>query len=635
MFCLSAQVLHHATGQTGIISAIEYRHPRTPVTEEKCKVGSLVLYKIRPAIVESVADKIEILFEDGKGKRVRDKDITLLHPGPVTDLKTLDVAEGNVEEAWELLQGEQASLAEAAELVYGEFTPASAWHTWLLLKDGLFFEGSVRHLRARKTEAVEAERTTRAEKAAEERQWSEFLQRVQQGKIEEKDFSRLGEVERVALGKTAKSRVLGALNIAETPESAHGFLLRCGYWPGHFNPWPLRQGAEIESPDLPVPALVEEVRRDLTHLQAWAIDDEGNTDPDDAISLEGDRIWVHVADVAALVRPDSHLDLAARARSANLYLPERMVQMLPPAITDQLGLGLQEESVALSFGFRLNEDAEVTDIEITPSRVRVTRISYEQAEERLQDAEFSALHAMTKSYQAGRLARNAAQINLPEVSVRVVGDEVVIKPLPRLESRQMVTDAMLMAGEATARFAAQQGIAIPYAVQPEPAEIRQPQSMSDAYAYRRLFKPSNAALSPGRHFGLGLDYYARATSPLRRYVDLVVHQQLRAVVTGNTPLDKEKVAESVAQAGTATGVIRRSERLSNMHWKLIYLKEQGDWQGEAVIMALEERKAVVMIPQLALESRIRRSDDMQLDQRIRLQVQEVDIPAQSVYFRKL
>lgn len=605
------------------------------MTEARIHAGSLVLYKIRPAIAESVADKIEIRFEDGKTKRVREKDISLLHPGPVRDLGALKADGGNVEEAWELLQGETASLEEVAELVYGEFTPATAWQTWLVLRDGLYFEGSVRNLRARKEKDVEAEREQRAHKEAEQKAWAAFLERVQQGSLEEQDFSRLGEVERVALGKTAKSRVLGALNIAETPESAHGFLLRCGYWPARFNPWPLRQGAAIESPGLAVPVLADEERKDLTHLQSWAIDDEGNTDPDDAISLDGDRIWVHVADVAALVRPDSHLDLAARDRSANLYLPEKMVQMLPPAVTDQLGLGLQEESVALSFGFRLNTESEVTDIEIVPSRVRVTRISYEQAEQRLQAPEFDALHELTKTYRAARLARNAAEINLPEVSVRVIGDEIVIKPLPRLASRQMVTDAMLMAGEAAARFAEQHDVVIPYAVQPEPSEIRQPQSMSEAYAYRRLFKPSNAALSAGRHFGLGLDYYARATSPLRRYADLLVHQQLRAFVTGNTPLDKDKVGEHMAAASAVTGVIRRSERLSNLHWKLIWLKEQGDWQGEAVIMALEERKAVVMIPQLALESRIRRSDDMQPDQRIRLQVQEVDIPTQSVYFRKL
>ncbi len=114
-----------------------------------------------------------------------------------------------------------------------------------------------------------------------------------------------------------------------------------------------------------------------------------------------------------------------------------------------------------------------------------------------------------------------------------------------------------------------------------------------------------------------------------------MHQQLRALLTGGKPLSREQMSERVAAAGAMSGVIRRAERLSNLHWKLIWLKRHPGWQGEAVVVALEERKAVVIIPQLALETRIRRSDDLQPDQVVTLQVQSVDIPAQTVHFRRL
>jgi len=79
------------------------------MTEARIKAGSLVLYKIRPALVESAADKIEIRFADGKSKRVRDKDVHLLHPGPVKSLGALDVeeepdAKANVEKAEAMLK---------------------------------------------------------------------------------------------------------------------------------------------------------------------------------------------------------------------------------------------------------------------------------------------------------------------------------------------------------------------------------------------------------------------------------------------------------------------------------------------------------------------------------------------------
>jgi exoribonuclease-2 len=328
------------------------------------------------------------------------------------------------------------------------------------------------------------------------------------------------------------------------------------------------------------------------------------------------------------------MDLAARERGANLYLPERIHPMLPDLVTELLGLGLQARSPALSFGFRFDGET-VVDIEIVPSWVVVQRTTYDEVDGRLQESPFAAISRITDAYRARRVARGAARIDLPEVSVRLVEGEVVIRRLPKLHSRDMVTDAMLMAGEAAARFAQQQAVAIPYALQPPPDEIRQPQNIVEMYAYRRLFKPSRASLTPDAHFGLGLPIYARATSPLRRYADLVVHQQLRSVVTGREPLSADEVLARTAGLDAAGALIRKAERLSNLHWKLVYLARNPAWQGEAVVVALEERKSVLIVPELALETRIRRSPDHGLGETLRLAVREVDLPGQAVYFRVL
>ena len=383
-----------------------------------------------------------------------------------------------------------------------------------------------------------------------------------------------------------------------------------------------------------MPSLPEEDRRDLTGLQAWAIDDEGNQDPDDAISLDGDKLWVHIADVAALVRPNGHLDLAARERGSNLYLPEAVHTMLPRQITEQLGLGLAEESPALSIGFRFDGE-NFHDIEVAISRVRVTRDTYNAVDQRMDQQPFAAIARLTDAFRARRIARNAARLDLPEASVKVVDGEVKIRPLPKLASRDMVTDAMLMAGEAVAIFAEQNSIPIPHAMQPEPEEIRQPQSLSEMYAYRRLFKPSNTVLHPEPHFGLGLQRYARSTSPLRRYADLLVHQQLRAFVTGREPLSREQLTEHVAGVDMLGSRVRRAERQSNLHWKLVHLSRHPDWEGEAIVAALEERKAVLVIPELAMEVKMRLHESFALDAPVRLKLREIDLPAQDVFFRVL
>lgn len=596
--------------------------------------GSLVLYKIHPAIVTEVGEKITIQLEGGKAKRVRGKDVKLLHPGPLNSLGALETAPPALEEAWELLEGETVSLADLAELLFGEFTPASAWGAWQALQDGLYFEGGLDNIRRRTAKAVQQTRAERAAKAQAEAHWEAFLRRVEKAELNDDDRKQLAEVERVALGAADRSRILGAFSQPETTESAHRFLVRCGYWQANHNPWPRRLGIDLDTLAIGLPALADEPRRDLTGLAAWAIDDAGNQDPDDAISVDGDRLWVHVADVAALVRPGSHMDLAARQRGANLYLPEQVHTMLPEAVTHQLGLGLDEQSPALSFGFRFDGE-QVVDIDVVPSWVEVQRASYDEIDQRMDEQPFAAMRRVTDAYRERRKARGAARIDLPEVSVRVVDGRVLIRPLPKLASRDMVTDAMLMAGEAAARYALAAAIPIPFAMQPAPDEVAEPIGMPAMYAYRRFFKPSRASLEPAPHFGLGLEAYARATSPLRRYADLVVHQQLRAAVTAGTPATAEEILERTTGLDAAGALIRKAERQSNQHWKLVYLQQNAEWQGDAVVVSLEERKVVVIIPELAIETRIRLSPDYELGQTLRLSVREVDLPGLSVYFQVL
>ena len=597
--------------------------------------GALVLYKTRPARITEITDKIEIALAGAKPKRVRDKDIQLLHPGPVDSLDDLDVGGASVDEAWELLRGESVPLADLAELLYGEFTPATAWSSWQLVADGLYFDGSPEAVTGREAAVVAADIAEREAKAARETAWQGLIGRLKQGRIADEDRKELAEVERLALGQIDSSRILQALGINETPQHAHRLLSRVGYWAEEHEPYPERFGAPRQAVDLAVPPLPQDDRVDLTDLPAFAIDDEGNEDPDDAVSLDGERLWVHIADAAALVSAGSDIDREARARGANLYLPEGVVTMLPAEATERLGLGLHETSPALSVGMCVDEAGGLHDVEIKLSRVRVQRITYREADGRLDESPFRQILELTRRFRARRFARHAAAIDLPEASVRVDNGEIVIRRIESLASREMVTDAMLMAGEAVARYAKSRDIPIPFVGQPAPDEIRQPESPAAMYAYRRLFRPSSASLGEQAHFGLGLELYTRATSPLRRYLDLLTHQQLRAHLRGETPATRDELGAWIAEADAAAATVRRTERFANQHWKLAYLRRHPAWAGEAVVVDLEERRAAVIIPELALETRLRRTPDMVLDQSLRLELAQVDLPDLDARFRIL
>ena len=127
-------------------------------------------------------------------------------------------------------------------------------------------------------------------------------------------------------------------------------------------------------------------------------------------------------------------------------------------------------------------------------------------------------------------ADGALFIQLPEVKLRVVDGAVQITPCFVTPERELVANAMLAAGSAVAGWAAEREIPMPFVAQVPPEAEMGGGSMVEMFALRRACAPSTVQCSPGRHAGLALEPYVRVTSPLRRYADLLAHQQLRRVL---------------------------------------------------------------------------------------------------------
>jgi exoribonuclease-2 len=603
--------------------------------EAALRENCLVLYKKKPGIVKRIGKKVEVEVESGRLLKLRPKDVTLLHPGPVRALSELAIQTGEMETAWELLAGENTNLSELSELAYGEYTPATAWAAWQRVANGLYFSGQPDEIKAHLPETVANERAVRAAKAAEKQAWSDFIGRVRENGYLPQDERYLQNVAAVALGEHQRDPVLRELGQTENPQNAHALLLNLGYWDVAVNPYPRREGVSTTPPELPLPELPAETRRDLTHLQAFAIDDQGSRDPDDAISIENGRLWVHIADVATLVPPNSPADLEAQARGANLYLPEGTVPMLPFSATAELALGLNETSPALSFGMNVNGVGELSELEIVPSWVRVARMTYAEAEARLDESPFQELLTITQTYEKRRLQNGAVHIELPEVKIRVRQGQVDIQPLAPLRSRDLVRETMLMVGEAVARYAVENEIPVPFAGQPPPEIESQAVSETPAamFALRRTLKRGQQHSTPTPHSGLGMALYTRSTSPLRRYLDLVTHQQLRAHLRGEAELDIQAMMERVGAAGAVAGNVRRAERLSNIHWTLVYLLQHPGWRGEGIIVDKRGSRALALIPALALETPLYSRSDLPLDSSVSLVLDEVNLAEQQARFR--
>ena len=193
---------------------------------------------------------------------------------------------------------------------------------------------------------------------------------------------------------------------------------------------------------------------------------------------------------------------------------------------------------------------------------------------------------------------------------------------------------MLTAGEAIGKLAAAHGLPLVFTHQEPPQEVESPAGgLAGMFAQRRAMQRSQPRVAPGGHAGLGLDVYVQATSPLRRYGDLLTHQQLRAHLRGQPPLDVSEMTLRLGTADAVAGAVRMAERLSNAHWTMVYLLQNPDWTGEGVVVEQKPGRDVVLIPALAIETELYGRKSRALNSTVRLAVESVDLPQRTARFR--
>jgi exoribonuclease-2 len=223
-------------------------------------LNALAVFKNKPVIVmERVEDKIVITLSDNARIKVREKDIEIIHPGPVNDFSIfnegvaapdISVQNNNLRETWELLladcncsavddsEGSSISLKELAELAFDEYSPSTAWAAYRLLLDGLYFSCNASVIRPRPRDLVEADEKKREEKQRVSDGRKLFLGRLRSrhpillpedsgGPSDDRRF--IQDIEALALGKTNKSRTMKDIGLGETPEDAHALLLEFGF----------------------------------------------------------------------------------------------------------------------------------------------------------------------------------------------------------------------------------------------------------------------------------------------------------------------------------------------------------------------------------------------------------------------
>ncbi|CAI5943977.1 unnamed protein product [Closterium sp. NIES-64] len=389
------------------------------------------------------------------------------------------------------------------------------------------------------------------------------------------------------------SASLQLLGCVRTPEAACDLLVRAGALPLHSHSFRLAASAMPAtfpasvadySANLaanPPPDPDQGIRVDLTHLKVYTIDSYDTVEVDDGLSAETlpdgrIKVWIHVADPSRWMRLGDRLDTEARKRATSAYFATGAVPMIPfslaagpmslslppapaaapaAAAADAAGAnggaatGDSASAVvcAVTVVVTLNPDFSIDDVDIMNSFICPTyRLAYDQLPEMLAMAgEHEPELLLLSDVAAGRLRyrmqNGAANISIPESDIKVFSatshcPEISVSTIDQSDpSRRLVSEAMVLCGEAVARFGAERDLPLPYRGQGPPDRMTDedeedmqalPEGPCRAVHLRSFMSRSEIKCSgPIPHAGLGLQGYVQFSSPIRRYSDLLAHYQ--------------------------------------------------------------------------------------------------------------
>ncbi|MCA1959916.1 MAG: ribonuclease catalytic domain-containing protein, partial [Desulfomonile sp.] len=526
----------------------------------------------------------------------------------------------DLSELWEVvgLETEAINIHDLADLFFGnkkDFNSSAALLR-AISEDRLYFKI--------RPEIIEVTRSDRVEQALLQRErervkrtfladCAAFLSRVgsrEQVSAEEAPEGLIALLEEAALyGKdwTTFKRAKEMFAHPGVPVGLDPFriLLRLGLWSEDEN---IRLRAEKVPVEFPPEAEAEALTcaskplpnsgEDLTGERAIAIDSESTRDVDDAISVsyEGPDVLlgIHITDVAHFVDHASPLDAVIRERATTIYLPDLTVPMIPPALSEcAASLAVGQVRPAISVIVRFNTANEIKDYRIVRSLIRVAeRLSYEAADERIADVASTEarMFAIASHLRSERVAAGAVIFRDPELSVHIAEDGSIEVSLRDREtpSQVLVSEMMILANSLFARFLKEHDVPAIFRSQPPPAERIDPGEVFDpvmSYRCRRAMARGDIGLDPAPHSTLALDCYTTATSPLRRYPDLLVQRQLKAFFETGRPLltrdELEKILVEISYPLERAVVL---ERERERYFLLKFLSRQKDRTFEAVVL---------------------------------------------------
>ncbi|KAI5391757.1 ribonucleotide-diphosphate reductase subunit rnr1, variant 2 [Lathyrus oleraceus] len=458
--------------------------------------------------------------------------------------------------------------------------------------------------------------------------------------------------------KTA-GMILKKMGLAKTTSSAVNLLINIGYFPVHVNLDLLKMSIptdHLEKITSAAQSLLSDSsdpdeinRKDLTNLKVYAIDVDEADELDDALSatkLQDGRIkiWIHVADATRYVQPGSIVDREAMRRGTSVFLPTATYSMFPENLA-MGGMSLRQGELcnAVTVSVVLHDDGSIAECSVFNSVIKPTyMLTYESASELLhlnleEEVELRILSEAANLRLKWRRQQGAVETTTIETRIKVSKPE---DPEPSINlyvenqadpAMRLVSEMMILCGEAIAIFGSRNSIPLPYRGQPQShlniSEFSHlPEGPVRSFALIKIMRAAEFDFrKPARHGILGVPGYVQFTSPIRRYLDLLSHYQLKAFLRGETPPFTSDELEGIA--ADVNEKVRAARKLCNSslrYWILEYLRKQPKERRyrALVLKYLKDRIAALLLVEVGFQATAWVSVGTQIGDEVMVKVDE-------------
>ena len=300
--------------------------------------------------------------------------------------------------------------------------------------------------------------------------------------------------------------------------------------------------------------------KDLTDLKTFIIDSKNPIEIDDAISLEikdnVKNIWIHLSYPSKLFKFNSEIDINAKNRSSSLYLVDKCISMLPKNIIEESNLKKNKLCETLSACIELNENGSIKKYKILETLIKPNyEFTYEDTNEILElepkeEYELILLNKLLKKSYNYRKKKGALTFNNTYTKILNNNNSISFETIEITQAHKLVSEAMILMGNITSDYLLKNNIPAPFRSQKINCDSKNilERNLNSPVKYiilKQFIGKSFISIKSDIHETLGLDSYVQTTSPLRRYLDLLVQRQLYLNINNKKILSEEVINKEI------------------------------------------------------------------------------------------